>query len=78
MVGRLTRSIAATSLGVSGPWRSIVARAATEVGVSGAVSPPPGAGGEGCGRSPVRSLAADSASRGVGGCDRDPDIHQRW
>ena len=34
-VGRLTRSISASSLGVSGPCRSTVASAAAEVGVSG-------------------------------------------
>ena len=38
IVGRLTRSISAISLGVSGPWRSIVASAATEVGVRPLVS----------------------------------------
>ena len=38
-VGRLTRSISASSLGVSGPCRSIAASAEAAVGVSAAPSP---------------------------------------
>ena len=37
-VGRLTRSISASSLGVSGPCRSTVASAEVEVGVSSAAA----------------------------------------
>ena len=38
-VGRLTRSISASSLGVSGPCRSTVASAAAAVGVSCPAAP---------------------------------------
>ena len=38
-VGRFTRSISASSLGVSGPCRSTVASAAAEVGVSRPAAP---------------------------------------
>ena len=63
-VGRLTRSISASSLGVSGPWRSTVASAEVEVGVSSA----PRAAASWRSRRAVRtiasrSLAAESVSR---------------
>ena len=44
-VGRLTRSMSASSDGVSGPWRSMVASAAIRVGESsgaGLLAHPPG------------------------------------
>jgi len=52
----LTRSIAASSLGVSGPWRSIVASAAVEVGVS----PPVSVAASWRRRRPVRTIAIRS------------------
>ena len=62
-VGRLTRSSCASSLGVSGPWRSIVASAAVEVGVRPLASLAASWRSRRAVRTiPSRSLAAESVS----------------
>ena len=62
-VGRLTRSISASSLGVSGPWRSTVASAETEVGVSSRSPPAASWRRRRAVRTiAIRSLAAESVS----------------
>lgn len=55
-VGRWIRSTEASALGPSGPWRSIVASAAVEVGVNPALS----AAASCRNRRPVRTIASRS------------------
>ena len=61
-VGRRTRSSFASSLGVSGPWRSIVARAEVEVGVSPVAS----AAASWRSRRAVRTIPSRNLGGGVG------------
>jgi hypothetical protein len=59
----LTRSSAASSLGVSGPWRSIVASAEVEVGVNPVASAAASCRSRRAVRTiPSRSWAAESVS----------------